>query len=203
MLVAVVLVFFYYMLDHVDGELARYYANQGIKKLSLDGLYFDKLIHKFSANLILFFLGVSVYNLYGYSFAIPLGFFACIGMSGFPNLMASQVIVQRIAGNPASLDSKEVGAVLYLLEKKEEQLKMMKEKRSLLRVKKIFSEMLFFPGCLLTIILVVILDAFFEIPVSFEFKFNFRLLYLIFITPVSFLNAVRQTLKWMGKYEKI
>jgi hypothetical protein len=124
-------------------------------------------------------------------------------MSGFPNLMASQVIVQRIAGNPASLDSKEVGAVLYLLEKKEEQLKMMKEKRSLLRVKKIFSEMLFFPGCLLTIILVVILDAFFEIPVSFEFKFNFRLLYLIFITPVSFVNAVRQTLKWMGKYEKI
>ena len=203
MLTAALLIFIYYMLDHVDGELARYYANRGIKKLSLDGLYFDKLIHKYSANIMLFFLGVSVYNLYGYRFTVLLGFMACIGMSGFPNLMASQVIVQKIAKDPKALNSEEVSAILYLLEKKQEQIKTIKDTKVLVKAKKLLSEVLFFPGSLLLIMLVLILDLLLEIPVIATGKLNFRLLYLILITPISLTNALRQALKWMRKYEKI
>ena len=63
MLMAVLLVFLYHMLDHVDGELARYYIAKGWQKPSIQGQYFDVLIHKYSTNLMLFFLGISVYRL--------------------------------------------------------------------------------------------------------------------------------------------
>ena len=101
----------------MDGELARYYIRQGLQQPSLQGQYFDVLIHKFSTNLMLFFLGVSIYDLFHYRWAVLLGFAACIGLSAFPNLLASQVIVQKLARESEIVDSPPVVEVLNLLEK--------------------------------------------------------------------------------------
>lgn len=203
MAAAVICIFLYHMLDHVDGELARYYIFKGLQKPSLKGQYFDVLIHKYSTNLMLFFVGISIYNLYGYPFAVYLGFAACIGMSAFPNLLASQVIVQKIAGDKAVVANEHVKEILYLLEKKQEQINKMRSKNIKQKVRKITTELLFFPGALILIMVVVTLDIFSGDLSLFNFEINIRLLFLLIVTPVYLANAARQAIKWMKKYESI
>ena len=204
MLMAVALVFLYHLLDHVDGELARYYIAKGRQKPSIQGQYFDVLIHKYSTNLMLFFLGISVYNLYGHQWAVLLGFAACIGMSAFPNVIASQVMVMKIANDKDIVfNNEQAEEILYLLEKKKEQLKKIHEQNVFKKAKKLFTEILFFPGALMMIMLVVTIDIFNSGFVLFSVEMNFRLVFLIFVTPIYLLNAVRQSMKWMQKFENI
>jgi phosphatidylglycerophosphate synthase len=203
MLLGPLLIFTYYMLDHVDGELARYYIRQGLQQPSLQGQYFDVLIHKFSTNLMLFFLGVSIYDLFHYRWAVLLGFAACIGLSAFPNLLASQVIVQKLAREPQLVDSPPVVEVLNLLEKKQEQIKKVTSTNPLKRVKKIITELLFFPGALLSIMLVTLADILVPPFTLFNYPVNLRLLFLLAVTPIYLANAIRQTLKWFRKFARI
>jgi phosphatidylglycerophosphate synthase len=203
MLIAAILIFSYNMLDHVDGELARYYISKGTQKPSLAGQYFDVLIHKYSTNLMLFFLGVSVYNQYEYHFAVLLGFAACIGMSAFPNLMASQVIVQKIVNEKDIVYNEDVGRILDLLEKKKEQIKKIRSQSAVRKLRKILTELLFFPGALIMIILVLLVDIFSPDLILFSYAVNFRLLYLLFVTPLYLVNAIRQSSKWMKHFNKI
>ncbi len=207
MLGAVLCIFAYNTLDHVDGELARYYIGRGLQRPSLKGQFFDVLVHKFSTNLFLFFMGVSVYYLYGYYFAVLLGFVACVGMSAFPNLLASQVVLQKVGGDGGAVYERPVTDVLYLLEKKQEQVRKLRSGGFKQKVKKIVTELLFFPGCLVLIMLVVLADV--VVAGSgggFSFlgyELNFRLIFLVFITPVYLLNGLRQTRKWSRKFEGI
>jgi phosphatidylglycerophosphate synthase len=203
MATAVLLVFAYHMLDHVDGELARYYINRGQQQPSLQGQYFDVLIHKYSTNLMLFFLGISVFRLYEYKFAVILGFVACIGLSAFPNLMAAQVIIQKIAGDQNQAMDHHVEEVLFLLEKKREQIKKIRQRNLPQKAKKLLSELLFFPGCLILIMVVVTMDIVNGGFALFSREVNMRLLFLLFITPVYLANTVRQSIKWMRKYSHI
>ncbi|MCR3921774.1 MAG: CDP-alcohol phosphatidyltransferase family protein [Firmicutes bacterium] len=202
-LFATALIFLYYMLDHVDGELARYYIRQNMQQPSLQGQYFDVLIHKYSTNLMLFFLGVSVYNLFDYKFAILLGFAACIGMSAFPNLLASQVLVQKIANNKELVFTAPVGNVLDMLEKKKDQIDKLTSTNKLKKAKKIITELLFFPGSLIMIMLVTLADIIVPTITLLGFAVNIRLLFLCVVTPIYLTNAVRQSLKWLNKFEEI
>ena len=102
LLAAAVLIFLYYILDHVDGELARYHIATGRQTPSLQGHYFDLLVHRYSSNLMLFFMAISVYRLFGYEYAVLLGFVACIGVSSFPNVVAAHVLAGRLAHDPGS-----------------------------------------------------------------------------------------------------
>ncbi|NLZ92645.1 MAG: hypothetical protein GX922_01315 [Firmicutes bacterium] len=197
------LIFTYYMLDHVDGELARFYLKQGLQQPSLQGQYFDVLIHKYSTNLMLFFLGVSVYNLFNYRFAVILGFAACIGMSAFPNLLAAQVIVQKIARQKEAVKNETVKDILNLLEKKQEQIKKINSSNSMQKLKKVITELLFFPGALLSIMLVTLADIMFPPFIFFNYTVNVRLLFLLAATPIYLGNALRQTLKWLRKFQQI
>ena len=203
MLMAVFFIFLYHLLDHVDGELARYYTAIGRQKPSIQGQYFDVLIHKYSTNLMLFFLGISVYNLFGYQWVVVLGFAACIGMSAFPNVIASQVMVQKIANDKDIVFNKQAHEILNLLEKKKEQIKKMHEQNVFKKSKKFVSELLFFPGALMMIMLVVTIDIFNPGFILFSVEMNFRLVFLIFVTPIYLLNAVRQSMKWMKKFGNI
>lgn len=203
MLAAAGLILAYYMLDHVDGELARYYTNTGLRKPSLQGQYFDVLIHRYSTNLMLFFMGVSVYRLFDYRAAVLLGFIACVGMSSFPNLVAAQVIIHKIAGDNRWAEDRQVNEALYLIEKKKEQIKRANADNLVYKCKKILSEMLFFPGCLLLIAAVVLLDVAVPVFEVFSHEFNLRFLLLWLMTPVYVLNTVRQSLKWMSVFDKI
>jgi phosphatidylglycerophosphate synthase len=199
MVTAAVLIFLYHMLDHVDGELARYYISKGLQKPSLSGQYFDVLIHKYSTNLMLFFLSISIYRAFNYPLIVLIGFAACIGMSAFPNLVASQVMVQRIANNKEIVYDSSASEILDLLEKKKKQI----EKIKALNLKKILSELLFFPGALISIILVIIVDLLIYPIFLFNTQANFRLIFLLVVTPIYLANAIRQSMKWLNNFDKI
>jgi phosphatidylglycerophosphate synthase len=51
----------WYILDHVDGEIARYR-----KQTSLTGVYLDKITHYISHPFMFFCIGLGFYNSYGY-----------------------------------------------------------------------------------------------------------------------------------------
>ena len=69
---------FWYLLDHVDGQLARYY-----KTASLSGRFFDFMTHQLIHGVILFALGVYVFRVTGHFFYLIWGFIASLGIIGF------------------------------------------------------------------------------------------------------------------------
>lgn len=203
MLAAAVLIFLYYILDHVDGELARYHIARGRQDPSLQGRYFDLLVHRYSSNLMLFFMGISVYRLFGYESAVLLGFIACIGISSFPNVIASHVLAGRLAGDPDLINSPETRRILQQLERKQGQIGEVRGGGPD-RLKKIMGEILFFPGHIIAIIVVLIIDLF--LPqglVLCGYVFNFRLLFLAGMAPLFALKTVVQGYRWIVRFKGI
>ncbi len=203
LLTAAVLIFAYYLLDHVDGELARYYVHTGAMQPSLKGHYFDVLVHRYSSNLMVFFLGVGLYNLYGYELAVLLGFLACIGISSFPNVIAAQVLAGKIAiDREAVLREGKVSEILMELEKKTRQIA---DLRGALpqKAKKIIIESLFFPGHIVILISILILDAYVSDFLLGPCRVNLRLLFLVAVVPLYTAKTIIQSIMWMQKFKHI
>ncbi len=201
--VAAVLIFLYYMLDHVDGELARYYIATGKQSPSLGGHYFDLLVHRYSSNLMVFFMGISVYRLFGYEYAVLLGFIACIGVSSFPNVIAAQVLIGKLARNPDSLNSTEMKQILQRLERREDQIEEV-QGGAAAKLRKVLGELLFFPGHIIMIIAVLIADIF--VPEGFallSYSVNFRLLFLTGMALLFILKTMIQGYLWIVKFKEI
>jgi len=199
LLAAAALIFTYYLLDHVDGELARYYIRTGARKPSLGGQYFDVLCHSYSANLMLFFIGVGAWRSLGHEWAVLLGFFGCIAVSHFPMLVAARTFVQRVGREPDAIFREDFKTVLHHLELKEQQAAAVRASwSSWIKWKKLALEMLTFPGLLILIMIVAILDAFLPDFVVGATQLNYRLLLLIWMTAFGSLQLLRSFRKWFG-----
>ncbi|MBN2770063.1 MAG: CDP-alcohol phosphatidyltransferase family protein [Spirochaetes bacterium] len=193
----VILIFLYYILDHVDGELARYLINKGKMKPSLVGAYFDQLVHKYSANLILFSFGYAVFTKYEYTWALFTGFICCIGLSGFPNLLNYKVILQKIITDPDIMQKAEYKELLDRCDQKGNSIKIIQKGLGLKKYKKIAGEILVFPGGVLLCAIAALLDLVFIDIEYMGFGFNFRLLLIVGLTPVYLLKVVLDWKKWM------
>ena len=202
LLFAAGLIFLYFILDHVDGELARYYIRSGKQKPSLKGKYFDVLVHRYSSNLMVFFLGVGLYNLYGYKWAVLVGFLACIGVSSFPNVVASQVIASKIAREPEIIYDEKMKAILLEIEKKSQQISAV-HGGMVQKTKKLVIESLFFPGHIILLILVLIGDVFLDDFVFNSLRFNLRLLFLLAMAFLYTLKTIVQGIIWIYKLRQI
>ena len=77
-LTGAVLLQLWYLLDHVDGQIARYR-----KAASLTGRFFDYLMHHVTHSVIFFSLGFYVYRLTGSLFWLLWGFVTSVGMTTF------------------------------------------------------------------------------------------------------------------------
>jgi phosphatidylglycerophosphate synthase len=203
LMAAAALIFLYYILDHVDGELARYELNRGRQVPSLKGRYFDLLVHRYSSNLMAFFMSVGVYRLLGYEWALFLGFAACIGISSFPNLIAAQVLAGRLADSPEALKDPETERALQQLQRQEEQIKEVRGDTKA-KLKKILVEVFFFPGHIVMMIAVLIADLFQpEGFALFSYTVNFRLLFLAAMALLYTLKTVIQGCLWMAKFKDV
>ncbi|MCW3488825.1 CDP-alcohol phosphatidyltransferase family protein [Dethiobacter alkaliphilus] len=204
LLTASALIFTYYILDHVDGELARYYIQTGQMQPSLKGHYFDVLVHRYSSNLMVFFMSLSIYNLYGYELAVLLGFLACIGISSFPNVVAAHVIVGKIANNK-NLIFEDAAAqdILSTLETKSQQIKDIHHGSTIQKLKKLIIESLFFPGHVVLLVLILIGDAFLGDFAFLAYPFNLRVVFLLGIVPLYTLKTVIQSILWLNKFSKV
>jgi len=161
MLGAAGFIFFYHLLDHVDGELARYYIGRGEQEPSLAGQYFDVLVHSFSANLMLLFMSLGLFQLYGEGWIVVVGIVAAWGASGFPRLVASQVLLQKIArDHTAPSDHPGVARALQVLEWKGSQVAAVHDRGlTASKLKKLGIEIAGYPGTLYLLIGALALDA--------------------------------------------
>lgn len=77
-LLGTLLLQFWYLLDHVDGQIARYRQTD-----CLTGRFFDFLMHHVVHGIVLFFLGFYVYRLRDENIFVLWGFFASVSMFSF------------------------------------------------------------------------------------------------------------------------
>lgn len=204
MLIGASLVFIYYTLDHVDGELARFYIRTGQRKPSLNGSYFDLLVHSYSANLMLFCLGVSIYHAFGYWWMVYVGFVACIGASNFPFLAASQALMQKVVIQPKVLERPEAREALSRVEGNQRRIETMKlGVFNRAKLEKLVSETLDFPGLLMWIVISTVADIFIGTIHLAGISFNARLLLVLgiaFAHSVKLIVAIR---RWLRALEPI
>src|SRR5690606_14946571 len=111
--------------------------------------------------------------------AVLLGFIACIGLSSFPNVIAAQVIAGKIATNKHLVYSDPaLIKILAELETKEQQIAAVHSTSLLQKAKKLLIESLFFPGHIIVLIIVLVIDAYWA---GFA-AFNLRCLLLVGFT---------------------
>lgn len=201
LLAAAVFIFLYYLLDHVDGELARYYIHQG-EKSSLSGHYFDVLVHRYSSNLMVFFLGVGLYQGYGYQWTILLGFFSCIGLSSLPNVISAQVIAGKMAQEREIVYNRSIKRLLPHFQRRRQQIHIIQKSGFFERLKKLITEILFFPGHILLFILVLCGDYFFHDFFILSFPCNFRLLFLLGMSLLYTFKTMAQSLLWLKRFRR-
>ena len=132
----------YYILDHVDGELARYYIATGRQTLRCRATIFDLLVHRYSSNLMVF-MGIAVYRLFGYEFVILLGFAAHRDQL-LPNVSLPMCWREGWLHDPGSSKARR-RRILQQLERKQEQIEEVQGAAG----KKILGELLFSPDILL------------------------------------------------------
>jgi phosphatidylglycerophosphate synthase len=205
LLIGAFFVFVYYLLDHVDGELARYY-NRTIpqRKKTLEGQYFDVLCHSFSANIIIFFFGISSWKIFGYEWPIIISFLISISMARFPELIANKILIQAIANQADSLRNYSAIRALKTLEIKSSQIEAVQAPlRSLKKWIKIVKEILGFPGLLLLMILAAILDAIFSNFTLWSFSMNFRLLLIVVLFPIESIRLLVRSYTYFKLFKTI
>jgi hypothetical protein len=151
---------------------------------------------------MVFFLGVGLYNLYGYEWVVLLGFITCIGVSSFPNVVASQVIAGAIANDHEIIDHEKMKNILMEIEKKSKQISDV-HGRLLQKTKKLIIESLFFPGHIILLILVIIGDVILGDLVIYSVRFNLRLLYLLGMAFLYTLKNIVQIVLWLHRLKKI
>lgn len=193
----------YYTLDHVDGELARYYIKTGINKPSIKGQYFDQLVHLFSANLFLFFIGLSVYWKFNLSIFIILGFISCIGLSSFPNLMASKLVLQNIVKKPGFAAEPSYLKIFDKIEQKREAINIVKNGRGFKKYQKIAGEMLIFPGSVILCAVTILFDILITDISILGICFNFRMALLLTLTPVYVTKLIKDWISWMIRFNDV
>jgi phosphatidylglycerophosphate synthase len=102
--VSVVCMQVFFLLDHVDGEVARFDGrNRPPGTLNRAGSYFDRLVH--------YFQGPTFFACLGIGFAVAeqqlwwavLGIIASIGSSGFPRFTASYELLDVVTRHPGEV----------------------------------------------------------------------------------------------------
>jgi phosphatidylglycerophosphate synthase len=199
------LVLLYYLLDHVDGELSRYYSKTDTKKLnSQDGHYFDILCHRFSGNVIIFLFGLSAYYRFGYEWPILAAFAISIGMNRFPELVANKLIVNIVANHPQKIEENSVKVILGILELKNNQIAGVRAPiTDITKWVKAIKELLGFPGLLIMIMIVSLLDALLPGFALFSMPINFRLLLIILLLPIELLRILTSSIKYFHLFKQV
>ena len=199
------LLMIYYLLDHVDGELARYYINtENRKQNSQDGHYFDILCHRYSINIIIFLFGISAFYQFDYEWPVLIAFFISTGLNRFPELVANKLMVNIIANHPDIIRENSVKNILDILELKKHQIAGVKAPiTDITKWIKVTKEMVGFPGSLLIIMFVSLLDALIPSFTLLSIPINFRLLFIMLLFPIEFIRIINSSIKYFYLFKKI
>ena len=197
LLLAILFINLYHILDHSDGEVARYYIANKLKKPSKDGEYFDYIVHYYSTNLMFFCLGLGLYfELNQNILLIIFGLMGFIGMSNFHNLALSHVLLANINRNQDIMKNSEFNKILNSASSYDELQNALNSESVIKKIIKLIKETLTFPGCMAVISIVALLDFIGSSVI-------FREVYLFFIGIFFLLNCIRGPISIIRKLKKI
>lgn len=166
----------YWLLDHVDGEVARFEMIALNKTNSRLGHFFDLVAHKFTP--ALFFL-------FGYSLSISedrwyyvmAGILCGLGVLGIGVETANTIFLEMILKKPTSEQVSDVEQLNDPI--KRPQFKNNLRIALLHRLKKL----VMFPGWMINFTVACFLDAFLEPLTVFNFRFSYRGIFILAIAP--------------------
>jgi phosphatidylglycerophosphate synthase len=102
----------YFILDHVDGEVARYNIRFGRQRPSLAGEFFDLWVHLHTYNFVFALMGLGMYRQTGSVVWPILGLIACNISGSYQRLALSSVLVGALARNRIALDDPRYAGLL-------------------------------------------------------------------------------------------
>lgn len=197
LVVGCALIFVYHYLDHVDGELARYYAATRGRRAGIAGAYFDVLCHSFTVNIWLPAIAFGVYAVTDQPLVMLLGILSMPVMSGFSNFVAAQLLVLQLQKDPNLLTREEGRAAVAELSGKPRQIAAVQAGvRSRAGGVKLAKEIVSYPGMILLVVFAVLADALTGVVWA-------RLVLLGFLTVVHAINGALKARRVMRIYSSI
>lgn len=172
----------YRVTGSIGEELATLYDKKEGRSF-MEEHYFALLKKRVAPQLMPFFLSFGLFYYHGSIGFILLGFAATILLSSFPHMMASQVLLQRIAKDRESIVTPTLKRILSLW----------REEVS--------------PVDSFSLLFLLIITLFFDLLYLFStisfYHLSFRLLLLVWLVFFSLYYRVIEARKWMGYFETL
>lgn len=209
------LVFLYlgFILDFVDGEIARYRITIEGKAKGSGGMYLDCLADHLATPFTYFFLGVGIFRDLGSVWAIILGFLSSFGASRFPFSSKEHVLIAKLRGNPQSLQLPAIQRLLRDVltdepsDRGHESVGTVPARSGalvpLVRRWVVAIVSMFKNWFLLRIAVVLLLDLILPRPVIGHLTLNYRLILLMFHVPLKLLVEVRAIWRWFRAMDSV
>lgn len=196
-LASVVVMQLFFLLDHVDGELARFRAHHLGDSSDQSGPYFDILTHYFQGPTLYYCLGAGLGAMDGSRWFFLLGTIAAIGSSGFPRFVASFLTLSQVGSRRdegflrCAAGLSHFHELYWKAEAKPSRIFIIPRNRNELVF--LAKQYVGFPGNLFAFAAAVFLDAFGII----ESQFFFVKLFLAVYAGIHLLNTIYATRKYL------
>jgi phosphatidylglycerophosphate synthase len=112
LLVAALFLQLYFVLDHVDGEVARFDIHQGRQKRSLAGEFFDFWTHFHTVNLFFAFMGLGLFLETGNPIWAVLGILGANISGNFQRMPAANVVLCSVARGDVNIHDAQLEPIL-------------------------------------------------------------------------------------------
>ena len=180
----------YTILDHCDGELARYEINILKLKKGPEGPYFDALVHYLFTPIFYFAIGFAKYLESGFELALWEGVITGIWLSSFSQASALRVTLDRIIESNQSIsDFKSIWLHDKVIDRGKFTVKQ--------TIRSIIRETFSTQGQIIIISLLSIIDIF------KEWSFSLRFVFLDFMFILSLIGIIRASLLFFNKLKEI
>jgi len=200
------LVYVWWFLDHVDGEVARYEIKVLNRKRNLAGDYLDTLVHRWVLPLIHLCLGIGLMRAYGQWWYVLFGAAAASAFVGFTRTEAASLALAYIVCgvlDPHKQGLRELWDLGRLTPESSDDKggcgKLMELAR---RIKLVFA----YPGCLLLLAVVIVIDIVFPFsafPDWGPIAVSATLIYLVLIGLLSVAQHTFGTWYVVGVFKEL
>jgi len=200
------LVYVWWFLDHVDGEVARYEIKVLNRKRNLAGDYLDTLVHRWVTPLIHLCLGIGLMRTSGQWWYVLIGSAAASAYVGFTRTEAASLALAYIVCgvlDPHKQGVRELWDIGRLTPESSDDKggcgKLMEMAR---RVKLVFA----YPGCLLLLSIVLVIDIVFGLRAFFVWGTVYvdaTLIYLVITGVLSIVQHIFATWYVAGILKKL